>query len=139
MIKIPATLLAEVVADAHREAPREACGWLAGRDGRITRIFPVANAAQEPLTQFLMEPEAQLRAMRKVEAMGLDLVGTYHSHPRTPATPSARDGKLAAYPESLHLIVSLAKGEPEVRCYRITRTGSTPIAVKILFEYGWLS
>lgn len=92
---------------------------MAGRDNRITHVFPVPNAAEDPLTRFLMEPVRQVRTMREVAEMGLDLVGTYHSHPRTPATPSTRDMELAAYPEISHLILSLSNPEPEFGCYRI--------------------
>src|SRR3712207_2746357 len=67
-----------------------------------------------------MEAEAQLSAMLEIRETGLDLTATYHSHPRTPAEASARDLALAAYPDSFHLIVSLANGRPEIRCYRIT-------------------
>lgn len=124
MIWLPANLLAAMVSHARREVPREVCGWLAGKDGRITRVFPVPNVAEDPMTRFLMEPVAQVRVMRRVAAMGLDLVGTYHSHPRTSATPSARDRQLAAYPEIAHLILSLSNPEPEIGCYRIAPEGS---------------
>lgn len=124
MIELPADLLVTMVSHARREAPREVCGWLAGSDGGIIRVLPVPNAAEDPLTRFLMEPVAQVRAMRRVAKMGLDLIGTYHSHPRTPATPSARDRQLAAYPEMAHLILSLSNPEPEIGCYRITPQGS---------------
>ncbi len=77
------------------------------------------NVAEDPHVGFRMDPEVQLSTMREIRELGLELTGTYHSHPRTPAVPSARDGRLAAYPEATHLIVSLAAPEPEVRCYRI--------------------
>jgi proteasome lid subunit RPN8/RPN11 len=123
LIELPADLLEAMVAHARRETPCEACGWMAGRGGKITRVFPVPNAAEDPLTRFLMEPVAQIRTMRKVAEMGLDLVGTYHSHPRTLATPSARDMDLAAYPEIAHLILPLSNPEPEIRCYCIAAEG----------------
>ena len=44
---------------------------------------------------------------------------------RTPGVPSARDGGLAAYPEAVHLIVSLAAPELEARCYHIEEPFST--------------
>lgn len=123
MIELPAELLETIVAHARQEVPREVCGWMAGRDGKITSVFPVPNAAEDPLTRFLMEPVAQVRTMRKIAEIGLDLVGTYHSHPRTPARPSARDIQLAVYPEIAHLILSLSNPEPEFGCYRIASEG----------------
>lgn len=119
MLVIPESLLDGIVALAWDEAPREVCGWLAGERGKVLRVYPVPNVAEDPRTGFEMDPEAQLRAMRRIREAGLDLTGTYHSHPRTPAEPSARDLRLGYYPDCLHLIVSLAAEEPEVRAYRI--------------------
>ncbi|MBA3472782.1 MAG: M67 family metallopeptidase [Rubrobacter sp.] len=119
MIVIPEELLEAVVAHARREAPNEVCGWLAGGRNEVKLVYPVPNIAGDPRVGFRMDPEVQLSTMREIRELGLELTGTYHSHPRTPAAPSARDGGLAAYPEAMHLIVSLAAPEPEVRCYRI--------------------
>lgn len=119
MILIPEELLEAIIAHARREAPNEVCGWLAGGRNEVRRIYPVPNVAEDPHVGFRMDPEVQLSTMREIRELGLELTGTYHSHPRTPAAPSARDGGLAAYPEAVHLIVSLAAPEPEVRCYRV--------------------
>jgi hypothetical protein len=72
-----------------------------------------------------MDPEIHLSTMREIRGLGLELTGAYHSHPRTPAVPSVRCGELAAYRESVHLIVSLAALEPEVLCYRIEKRFNT--------------
>lgn len=128
MIRLPDEVLQEILAHARKESPREVCGWLAGRDGEVFRAIPVPNAAEDPQTRFTMEPRAQISAVREVRESGLELTGTYHSHPRTAAVPSAKDRQLAVYPDAAHLIVSLANPQPEVRCYRITRTGATPVA-----------
>ena len=125
MIEIPKELLEAIVAHARREAPNEACGWLAGEGDEVRRVYPVPNTAGDPRVGFRMDPELQLSTMREIRDLGLELTGTYHSHPRTPAFPSARDAGLAAYPEATHLIVSLATPEPEVRCYLIEEPFNT--------------
>lgn len=125
----PDSLIAQVIAHAERGAPEEVCGWIAGREDRALILYPVPNAAENPECGFEMEPEAQLRAMRAIGEAGLELTATYHSHPRTSAEPSARDRALSAYPDSFHLIVSLAGKEPKVRCYRITEKGYRPVAL----------
>lgn len=132
MIELPANLLASLVAQAQREAPDEACGWLAGRAGRVERMYPVPNAAENRRSRFVMDPDAQLRSMREIRESGLELTGTYHSHPATSPLPSTRDRQLALYPDCAHLIVSLAAREPEVLCYRIGRNGFSPLRVEIL-------
>lgn len=120
------------MAHASREAPYEACGWLAGRDGKVERLYPVANVAADRRREFVMEPEAQLRSMREIQGDGLELTGTYHSHPTTPPRPSARDRLLALYPDSTHLIISLAGAEPEIRGYRITEGGNHPVELSVV-------
>lgn len=123
MIRLPKDAAREIAAHARAGSPREVCGWLAGSDGEVSRVVRVPNAARDPLTHFMMDPQAQISAMREIRESGLEIVGTYHSHPRTPATPSARDLQLAAYPELAHLIVSLANPEPQFDCYRIAAEG----------------
>lgn len=131
MIEIPEHLLAEVVAHSRRELPYEACGWLAGRTGRVERTYPVANVAGDRRRAFLMEPEAQLRSMREIRGSGLELLGTYHSHPASSPRPSVEDRLLALYPNSAHLIISLSNAVPEVRCYRITGGGNRPVPISV--------
>ncbi len=131
MIELSGELLAALVSHAHHEAPYEACGWLAGKGAKVERIYPVANVAGDRRRAFVMEPEAQLRSMREIRGSGLELVGTYHSHPITPPRPSVKDRLLALYPDSAHLIVSLAGAEPEVRCYRITEEGNHSVELCI--------
>jgi proteasome lid subunit RPN8/RPN11 len=50
---------------------------------------------------------------------GLDIVGFYHSHPHSPARPSARDLAEATYVDALYLIVSLEADPPVVRAYTL--------------------
>lgn len=126
MIRVTQSLLEEVFEHARVEAPNEACGWLAGSrdDGeglKVARSFPVPNGSHTPEVRFVMEPGAQIAAMREIRDSDLDIVGTYHSHPKSPARPSERDGELALYPDLVHLIISLP--EREARWWRITAAG----------------
>ena len=123
MIVIPGALISRIVAQARQGKPDEVCGWLAGEGNRVREVFQVPNVAEDPRMAFEMDPEAQLSTMRKIRDLGLDLTGTYHSHPRTPALPSTLDRKLSAYPEAAHFIVSLFDRDPDVRCYRINGEG----------------
>ncbi|MCL6438283.1 MAG: M67 family metallopeptidase [Rubrobacteraceae bacterium] len=126
---VPENILCEILEEARGHAPREVCGLLAGQAGRVMRLYPIPNVSLTPETRFEMEPEAQLAAMREVRRLGLELLGTYHSHPRTPAAPSPRDRRLALYPDVAHVIVSLADTDPDVRAFRITPSGNTPISI----------
>ena len=130
MIELPRELLEGAISHAEVGAPEEVCGWLAGKGNRVLEIYPVPNAAEDRGSRFRMEPGAQLAAMRRIRERGLELTGTYHSHPKSPPCPSARDREdLALYPDAAHLIISLAAPEPKVRCWRITRTGAVPLGL----------
>lgn len=89
--------------EVSRHAPEEACGLLAGRDGRAWAALPVTNALHSPV-RFSMDPREQLRAMTWIEEQGLELVGIYHSHPQGPPAPSATDLAEDAYPGVLYVI-----------------------------------
>lgn len=85
-----------------RCAPFEACGMLAGRfgkngEGRVRFSLGVPNAERSPV-RFRMEPHAQWRAFQRIEALRLDLLAIYHSHPRGPGRPSATDIAQNMYP-----------------------------------------
>jgi proteasome lid subunit RPN8/RPN11 len=131
MVTMPRSLLDEVTAYALEAAPSEVCGWLAGQGDIIERFHPVRNVAEEPEARFEMHLEGQLLAMKEILGGGLELTATFHSHPRTSPEPSSLDLALAAYPGSLHLIVSLAGARPEARCYRIDGSGSTPVRLSV--------
>src|SRR4029453_6598739 len=98
---------------ARTEYPNEACALLAGRDGSVERVYALPNAEASP-TFYVVEPRAQLRAMTEMDDLGLDLVGIFHSHVATEAYPSRTDIELAAYPDAVYLILSLADQEAPV-------------------------
>ena len=121
-MKIGADVIEQVLAHAKREAPIEACGFLMGSGGIVTRALAITNAEQRE-DHFTFNPEEQIEAYRTAKDAGLDIIGAYHSHPATPARPSAEDMRLAADPALLYVIISLADDRERVRAFRI-RNGS---------------
>jgi len=105
-LEIPESLWSRVVEHARREYPLESCGILAGKNGKITRVYSMKNT-EKSSSSYLMAPEEQLKVFREVEEEGLELSAIYHSHPHSQAFPSQRDVDLAFYPDSLILIISL--------------------------------
>jgi proteasome lid subunit RPN8/RPN11 len=117
--------LSEMISHARDEAPREACGLLAGRDGRVLRIYRIRNADRST-TSYRLDPDQQFRAFKDIENRGLELLGIYHSHPSSPATPSDKDMEQAYYPEVAYILISLADpAEAQVRAFRINAEGVT--------------
>ena len=115
---IPAAVRDEIVAHARAGLPNEACGILAGVDGRVERFFPAESDAPSPY-YYRIESRDQIRIMNEIDGAGLDLVGIYHSHTSSPAFPSRTDAEQAFWPDAVYVIVSLANPDADVRGYRI--------------------
>ena len=111
-----------ILDHATEDAPREACGILAGRrEGDRTlveRAHRVPNVAPTPRLTYAMDPEAQFQTMETVETHGQSIVGFYHSHPAGPAGPSETDRDRARWPGHHYLIVSLARRPAVVDAWR---------------------
>lgn len=107
-----------MVAQARRDAPVETCGYLAGKDGRVTRCYPLRSDDQAE-DHFTFEPEGQLSAVANAEREGLELMALYHSHARGTAWPSGEDVRLAFDLTLLHVIIGLAGERETVRVFRI--------------------
>ena len=102
---------------------------------RVTQFFPGENIDCSP-TRFTMDPRQVAAAMDEMDASGWRLGGIVHSHPRTPARPSATDLREAYYPHALLVIASFATSEPELRSWDVstatTLEQSREVATRIL-------
>ena len=106
-------------AHARSELPNEACGILAGDNGRAIRFFPATNAEHSP-TRYVVDPQDQLRILNELYTSGWDLLGIFHSHTHTAAYPSSTDVSLAAnWPDAYYLIASLQNESPVLRAFRV--------------------
>lgn len=94
------------MAHVKKEAPLEACGYMAEKDGIVIRHYELTNMNASEV-QYSMDPAEQFAAVRRMRAAGLNLRAAYHSHPRTPARPSAEDLRLAYDADLSYVIVSL--------------------------------
>ena len=91
---------------------------IAGLHGEATRVLRAGNTEGSPF-MYVMDPREQLRIMDEIEGSGEDLLAIYHSHTASPAYPSQTDINLAAYPDAIYLIVSLAEDEAPLRGFEI--------------------
>jgi proteasome lid subunit RPN8/RPN11 len=118
-IEISTSIRDELVAHALAALPNEACGLLAGPDGRIERFFPMRNADESSFT-YRLEPKEQLAVFEEIEARGWDLKAIFHSHTHTEAYPSPTDQRQAFYPDAFYVLLSLADREfPVLRGFTI--------------------
>jgi proteasome lid subunit RPN8/RPN11 len=117
---LSASLRQAIVEHARRDAPRECCGVIAGRNGLPGRIFSLRNIADG--NRFYEIDPAQLIELEfhELPKDGSDIVAIYHSHPESPAYPSRTDVELAYWPEAVYLICSLEHPDrPVVRGFQI--------------------
>ncbi len=118
-LRLSSDHLQDVVAHARETFPHECCGLLAGRDGRVARVCRGRNVDESPYT-YRLDDRQLLQFLREMDQDGLDIVGIYHSHTASEATPSRTDVARAFYPEAVYVIISLQHPEhPVVRGFRI--------------------
>ena len=83
MMKLTATMQAEILQQAKDEFPRESCGLIAVVKGR-RRYFPCRNIAEAPGEHFVLD------GWNEVEDKG-EVIAVVHSHPKTNPAPSPAD------------------------------------------------
>ncbi len=111
--------LEDIITHARKAFPGEACGLLAGRGGRVSKVYRLTNTQRGAMRYAAPEKE-QFEAARKMRADGDEMIGIYHSHPNMGPYPSSLDIKMALHPECSYIIISLMKNIPEVRSFRIS-------------------
>lgn len=119
-IQLPLKITQQLLQHAQSSPETEVCGLIGSLDGVPASCYPVANSDLHPQNRFTLEPAEQIGAFKTMREKGETLFAIYHSHPHTPAEPSATDLELASYPEALYLIISLnTKGVLEMRGFNI--------------------
>jgi proteasome lid subunit RPN8/RPN11 len=114
VVVVPPALRRELAAHADAEAPNEACGLIAIRDGVAERYLPATNAAASPY-RFQLEPRDPMDFY--LEDEGYELA-VFHSHPTDKAEPSRTDVQnIGLWEGKPYLILSRPTGE--LRAWRI--------------------
>ncbi|PZD95962.1 hypothetical protein DNH61_11045 [Paenibacillus sambharensis] len=105
--------------------PNEACGVLAcfAQDHEyetISEVLAIRNAAGMPVNSYKFDPSDWVTAMYKIKRNRLTIAGFFHSHPASPAVPSASDvQQWTGGMQICSWIVSLTQPDaPVVRTYR---------------------
>jgi len=143
------TILAGVLAAA---APEEGCALLLGQrlpvasGGSLLElglVWPCLNIWEpqgERGQRFLLDPREQLLAQRWARQRGVQVLGSAHSHPASPAEPSATDLALAVAPTLMVIGSGLpgagAAAEPAgplagLGAWWLPGDGAAPLALEI--------
>jgi proteasome lid subunit RPN8/RPN11 len=117
-MKMPREIIEKIFAQGLREAPNEACGYLASTGGTVVKAIALTNVDHSP-EHFSLDPQEQFAAVRQVRAEGLEILAVYHTHPETPARPSAEDIRLAYDPAVIYVIASLLQDQRDIQAFRI--------------------
>lgn len=131
-LEIPNIIFEQMIAQVKDEAPIEACGILAGSNNKVKKLYKMTNAEKRS-DHFMMEPKEQFKVVKDIRRSGLEMLAIYHSHPETPARPSAEDNRLALTPDVTYIIVSLQNGDhPAVKGFLMENGSVAEVSVKIV-------
>lgn len=97
----------DLLDEARRSSPYEACGLLVSDEANQTIVFWMRNVAEDPTTQFRFDPETQLGVARHILKNNMRLLAIWHTHPTGLMYPSEMDlaGAALQSPNVAHLIV----------------------------------
>jgi proteasome lid subunit RPN8/RPN11 len=130
LTQIEKRFIDELVAHARSDLPNECCGILAGRDGRVLKLYRMTNVEASPF-RFSMDPGEVVKVDTETGDNGWELLAIYHSHTRSEAYPSDTDvriagGTAALWPDVRYVLVSLMdEDNPQVRLFSITEGAIT--------------
>jgi len=131
-LRIPQTVIDQIGEHVIAGYPHEACGLLVGKGslGEVLEFHPTVNDAKSARV-YTINPKQHLLIERDAEDRGLEVMGVVHSHTHTEAYPSPTDVAQAPDPTWHYMIVSLKRGVPEPRNYRIVGETITETALTI--------
>jgi proteasome lid subunit RPN8/RPN11 len=119
MLTLSRKFIDEMIAHAREEAPNECCGIIAGQDGCAVKLFRARNSEASPY-RYNVDPQDLFRIHRECDEKGWEFLAIYHSHTASEAYPSATDVRMAFWPDTCYVLVSLQDPQnPVVRAFRI--------------------
>lgn len=112
----------EMYAHARAVEPQECCGLVGSKSENLaSSVYRLRNVAAEPLTAYEAAPEELFAAQRLMRERGEQLLGIYHSHPRSAEpVPSRKDVRLAYYPSAVYFIIGLSATAATLRAFRLS-------------------
>lgn len=125
VLKVKREHLKEMLEEAKKKHPVEACGILVGErrgdEAVVEKVYHARNILHST-SAYRIDPFDQIRVFQEAEVEGLEVVGFYHSHPFWEPCWSQEDeerGKL--WTNYFHIIISPKNNK--VKAYRKKQTG----------------
>jgi proteasome lid subunit RPN8/RPN11 len=108
-----------MLAACIRALPNEGCGLLLGTgEGVVHEVITSPNIADSAKV-YEIDPTVLLRASRRADAEGLEVIGVFHSHTHSEAYPSPTDVRQAPDPTWHYVLISLADSPADLASFRI--------------------
>ena len=86
-----------LIQHSEKAGVAESCAMLLGthneQQWNVKEVFLTRNAHNDSTTSFIISPEELLQGHQFAEKKHLELVGIFHSHPNSAASPSDMDKK----------------------------------------------
>jgi proteasome lid subunit RPN8/RPN11 len=121
-----------IVAACIRALPNEGCGLLLGTlDGVVVDVLTSVNVA-DSAKAYEIDPGVLLRAYRRADEEGIEVLGVFHSHTHSEAFPSSTDIDRAPDPSWHYVIVSLRDLPLELRSFRVLEGNVTSEPVEVV-------
>ena len=115
-----------ILAHACRDAPLEACGLLVGAAHTVVRIAPTPNGDASP-SRYTIPADVHFAVIRAARLDALEVIGAYHSHPRSPAVPSPTDTALAF--AGFVFVIAAIVPTPHLRAWRFDDGNFTEVGL----------
>lgn len=128
MIILPAGVIEKMVATASRALPREAVGFLAGREATAESVVELDHIGDD--RRFLVTPQSQFLAERQIRQRGLSILALFHSHPDGGTHLSPEDIAFAARQSWLQVVVAIPSADPSgyrLGVWRVQERRATPV------------
>ena len=120
-----------MVATCIRALPEEGCGLLLGTsEGVVLDVVPSENAAHSARV-YEINSRVLLRAFRRADDDGLQVIGVFHSHTHSDPYPSPTDVAQAPDPAWHYVLVGLRDVAAVIASYSIVEGVITPEEVAI--------
>lgn len=127
-IRIPKAIISDMLQHAYEQSPKECCGVLmrpTSSPGRVIEIRRTRNTHPDSTTRYTMDAKELSSIMRYAAESGYEILGFYHSHPRTMAQLSDVDLDEALnsdWSKEIYVVISLAEmTRPVVRAFSVER------------------
>ena len=117
-LSISKNLFDEMISHCRDTYPNEACGILAGKESKALKVYKMANIEKSPVS-YEFDSREHIKAIRDMRENNHTMLAIFHSHPSSPAYPSAKDMNLAFYEDCIYVIVSLSEKKPVVKGFLI--------------------